>query len=48
MRQKNPQFEEIYGHIKNFELDHAIKQTMQSKELVKLFNKTIVDEKTLR
>lgn len=47
MRQK-VEFEEIGKLINNLETDDEIIKTMGFKEILKIFTKNIVDEKTLR
>lgn len=48
MRHKIDQFEEIGKLINNFETEDVIIQSMKLKEIIKIFTKYIVDEKTLR
>ncbi|CAG9801071.1 unnamed protein product [Chironomus riparius] len=47
MRHKNDQFEEIGKLINNFETEDVIIQSMKLKEILKIFTKNIVDDKTL-
>lgn len=48
MRQKIEQFEEIWKHIENINTVDAIVQTRRLNEILKIFTKNIVDEKTMR
>ncbi|XP_070499183.1 uncharacterized protein [Chironomus tepperi] len=47
MRHKSDQFEEIGKLITNFETEDVIIQSMKLKEILKIFTKYIVDDKTL-